>query len=298
LDSVGLMLILKNGNETANRYGFNSAIKTLLKGFDVLGINYALDENGTFDTIIANDFFNAEKAIELKKKTGKPLIASIHLSHDIIDEKKLIANSDGIIVYSNMMKKYMHDVYKNLEIPVEVVQLGIDTDIFHTNGISREDFVFFVGRTQSGNKNFLNVMWQALENGIDIKVAGDINNDLPNINVKYLKQDELAKMYQRAKVHILPSTFEPFGLVTLEAMACGCPVIVSTKAGVSELLNDEVSVLFNPEEPFSLPELIDKCRFDSIKISEYAKKFDHTEHAKSFLNAVNTIKGVRCNLNN
>uniref|UniRef100_A0A6M3X978 Putative glycosyltransferase n=3 Tax=viral metagenome TaxID=1070528 RepID=A0A6M3X978_9ZZZZ len=277
------MIILKNGNKTARDFGFSSAIRTLEKG---------LKDIETPDVIIANDFLNGREGIKLKKKTGKLLIASIHLSHpEKEEEQALMKECDGVIVYSKAMKDFIKKIYPNLSVPIEVVQLGIDTDLWKCNETPREDFLLFVGRTKDQNKNFLEIMWKAIKEKIPLKVAGDLDYaEIPGVNVKYLSQKELMKWYQKAKLHILPSTFEPFGLVTLEAMACGCPVAVSTKAGVAELLNEKVAILFDPTKEFSLSEFMQKAgAFDSKEISDFARQFNHVCYAKSFVRAVERI---------
>ena len=63
-------------------------------------------------------------------------------------------------------------------------------------------------------------------------------------------QKEVNYFYSAADAFILPSHYEPFGLVILEAMACGLPTIVSKTAGASELIVDGVSglLIHNPQD--------------------------------------------------
>ncbi len=53
--------------------------------------------------------------------------------------------------------------------------------------------------------------------------------------IGYVPEDDLAKIYNLARVLVYPSFYEGFGLPPLEAMACGCPVIVSNAASLPEV---------------------------------------------------------------
>lgn len=46
----------------------------------------------------------------------------------------------------------------------------------------------------------------------------------------------------------MPSRREPFGLVALEAMACGLPVVGSNEGGLPEFINSQVGTLVSPED--------------------------------------------------
>ena len=62
------------------------------------------------------------------------------------------------------------------------------------------------------------------------------------------KQDELRRLYNAADVFVMPSHREPFGLVALEAMACGLPVVASNEGGLPEFISSEVGRLVSPED--------------------------------------------------
>jgi mannosylfructose-phosphate synthase len=61
--------------------------------------------------------------------------------------------------------------------------------------------------------------------------------------VGYVPDDRIKSFYQQARIFVLPSTFEPFGMTALEAIACGTPAIVSKFAGVSEFLHDHTDTI-------------------------------------------------------
>ncbi|RAI92347.1 glycosyltransferase involved in cell wall biosynthesis [Paenibacillus pabuli] len=66
--------------------------------------------------------------------------------------------------------------------------------------------------------------------------------------VGYVSDEELKALYEDAAGFIFPSLYEGFGLPPLEAMALGCPVIVSSRASIPEVCGDAV-LYFNPDSP-------------------------------------------------
>lgn len=73
----------------------------------------------------------------------------------------------------------------------------------------------------------------------------------------WLPEDELHALIAAADVSIVPSLYEPFGLVALEAAALGTPVIVSESGGLAEFADDgRVALTFHPGDPDALADAI------------------------------------------
>jgi len=67
------------------------------------------------------------------------------------------------------------------------------------------------------------------------------------------RHEDLAKFYQDARIVVVPSVFEPFGMVALEAMACGRPVVASRTGGLKELVqHGETGYLCQPKDHLDL----------------------------------------------
>jgi glycosyltransferase involved in cell wall biosynthesis len=78
-----------------------------------------------------------------------------------------------------------------------------------------------------------------------------------------LSRQELAGCYARADIFALPSTGEGFGLVFLEAMAFGCPVIGAASGGTTDLVEDGVNgLLVPPRDPDRLAESLNRLLCD------------------------------------
>ena len=67
--------------------------------------------------------------------------------------------------------------------------------------------------------------------------------------IGYLSGEELASAYASGDIFLFPSSTETLGLVLLEAMAAGCPVIGANKGGIPDIINDGVNgCLYDPDE--------------------------------------------------
>lgn len=79
-------------------------------------------------------------------------------------------------------------------------------------------------------------------------------------------QPVVARIYAAASVSAVPSRIEPFGLVAIEAMACGTPVVATNAGGLPDFVNDEVGGLVEMENAEALAaRIIDEVNNDTKK---------------------------------
>jgi glycosyltransferase involved in cell wall biosynthesis len=75
--------------------------------------------------------------------------------------------------------------------------------------------------------------------------------------IGWMTREQIVELYRSAQVLVVPSRWEGFGLVALEAMRCGCAVFASRVGGLEEVVDDGVSgLLFEPEDSAALAALL------------------------------------------
>ena len=183
-----------------------------------------------------------------------------------------IKKSDFIFTVSNFSKNEIKKYTKTLK-DIEILYNAVDFKQFKTienvDLLKKiklkyklpEKFILFVGSVKP-HKNLKNLIL-AIKN-IDInlvivgKKTGFITGDphlfelIDDLGLKHkvfftgyvLKQD-IAAIYNLAKLFAFPSLYEGFGIPPLEAQACGCPVVCSNKASLPEIYGDSV-IYFDP----------------------------------------------------
>lgn len=140
-----------------------------------------------------------------------------------------------------------------------VLRTPADTRILERLGIAGRPYVLAVG-SLTPNKNFSGVVRAASRlrdldcrivaaGGANSRVFGevDVARDAL-IMAGYVTDGELRALYENAACFIFPSFYEGFGLPPLEAMHCGCPVIVSDRASLPEVCGD-AAVYCDPDDP-------------------------------------------------
>lgn len=87
----------------------------------------------------------------------------------------------------------------------------------------------------------------------------------------FVPHSDLIALYSLAEVFVLPSLYEGFGLPPLEAMACGCPVIVSDRGSLPEIVSD-AAILINPESDNSIMSAIRKVEGNQLLREELVRR--------------------------
>ncbi len=162
---------------------------------------------------------------------------------------------------------------------VVVTPNGVDASIFHPkarqSGIEiPKPYVLFVGSIQP-RKNLEGLVgaWHQVKDTFKdtwLVVAGEAGRVFRPAQfdagerirfLKYVSDEDLAGLYARAELLVLPSFDEGFGVPALEAMACGTPVIASNGGALPEVVG-EAGLIFSLEKPATLAESIERCLSD------------------------------------
>ena len=104
----------------------------------------------------------------------------------------------------------------------------------------------------------------------------------------WIGDDVLHSLYRIADLTVVPSIYEPFGLVALEAMASGCPCLVADTGGLREVVpNEDVGLRFRSRDPDSLGQMAERLLTDEqlrdrlvAEASEHVLSFDWADVAR------------------
>ena len=100
---------------------------------------------------------------------------------------------------------------------------------------------------------------------------------------------------------MVPSIYEPFGIVALEAMASGCPCIVADTGGLREVVpNSDVGLRFRSRDPRSLGRMMERVLTDAVlrdrlvaEASEHILSFDWADVARQTAMVYDELRGAR-----
>lgn len=271
LRKVNLSLSVKSGSEVYGKNLYEEVYR-----YSIVAAEIAKEEE--FDVIHVHDWMTYEAGIRAKELTGKPLVAHIHAtefdrtggnpnSYISSLEYKGLDAADIVIANSNFTKENVVKHYNINPSKIVVVHWGIDPDNpYHSLGTCSpfgddEKVVLFLGRItiQKGPDYFVEMAARVLDHcpntkfvvagsgdmmGRMVERAGELGILDNFVFTGWLKGVDVHKAFQLADLYVMPSVAEPFGLVALESLKNGTPVIISKQSGVSEVLNHALKVDF------------------------------------------------------
>ncbi len=183
-------------------------------------------------------------------------------------EWMLTYESSEVIVNSNYMKNELQRLFGLPYEKINVVPNGVNINLFNEverdydfrrhYAMDNEKIILFMGRLvyEKGIQNLIAAMPKILANYHDTKLiicgkGGMIDELRAQANALglgnkvyfagYMNAKNVQKMYKCADVSVFPSTYEPFGIVALEAMLSGTPVVVSDIGGLNEIVDHGIN---------------------------------------------------------
>lgn len=194
----------------------------------------------------------------------------------VTNKKLLMDKANKIIAISQNTKSDIIKIYPSINPEkIEVVYLAqsiMGETASAKNAVLPENYLLFIGnRAHYKNFRFLIKAIAAILNsypGLFLVCAG--GGKFTNEEISYLSQErvservlqynyadsELEAFYLNARAFIFPSLYEGFGIPILEAMKCGCPVILSKSSCFPEIAADS-ALYFEPGDNHSLQTAID-----------------------------------------
>lgn len=247
-------------------------------------VDELFDEEGLddVDIIHAHDWLCFPAGLRAKKLTGKPLVVHVHatefdrsggnsVNQRVYDlERYAMHNADHVIAVSELTRKIIIDRYGVDPAKVSVVHNGNTmmpkSPNFRFKYLfdyrkQNKKIVLYAGRItiQKGVDYFVQAAKRVLEYEKDVMFvvagSGDMEGQIKHavhwmgiadkfVFTGYYKMEEQQDLFSCADVVVMPSVSEPFGIIPLESMSTGTPVIVSKQSGVSEVISHALKVDF------------------------------------------------------
>jgi glycosyltransferase involved in cell wall biosynthesis len=92
----------------------------------------------------------------------------------------------------------------------------------------------------------------------------------------WTQPEELVEHYSKAEVTLVPSRYEPFGIVALEAIACGSPVVASSVHGLPQAVGD-CGFLIEPDNPEALADSVERSLLPEVRQSLQSAMPEHVD---------------------
>lgn len=198
------------------------------------------------------------------------------------------ARVDHFIANSHFIKKRIWKYYRR---EAAVIHPPVDTDFFQPVDNPQRDYFLTVSALVPYKENELLIeAFNRTDDPLIIVGKGPEEKKLKRMagkNITFKKNlpaEELKQLFQHAIAFVFAG-IEDFGIVFVEAHACGTPVVAYKKGGVQDIVGENTGVLFDRQTPEDIVEAIDKVKkidFKSSFLRENSLQFSKDKFKKKF----------------
>jgi len=286
-----------------HRIGREYAMETSFKGWIMSFNSQMVKEGtkicrelNDLQVIHAHDWLVAYGARSLSRMFDLPIMATIHATEwgrnqglhnrtqvEINDiERNLTLAATRVICCSRYMKAEINNLFAVQNEQIAIIPNGVSMEYQEAvpDLSTRDNNIFFIGRLvpEKGVQVLINAMPMVLAAIPDARLViggrgpcyDDLLTQVKELGISaavdlpgYIDDEYKERLYREAAVAVFPSLYEPFGIVALEAMAAGTPVVVSEVGGLGEIIRDQINgIKVAPGDPETLATAIIKALTD------------------------------------
>jgi glycosyltransferase involved in cell wall biosynthesis len=174
----------------------------------------------------------------------------------------------------------------------QVINNSVNPNIFHPSDMEIGNCAIAVSRGRYYEKG-LDIIKRLGDKGLQINLFSDLEIVSPNvINKGFIPNEKLACEYNKSKILIFPTRFEGGGLTSLEAMACGCPIITTPTGYGLELKSSIHNFVADSFDEFFVKSLLvsdERERYSKLAFDYFWSNHNPDEFKKNWINLIESI---------
>lgn len=232
-------------------------------------------------------------------------------------------NASKIITISKQVDSEVKSLYGVNNEDTEIVMNGYDEELFKPMNLDRKKIlnnfgvntspdyiVSFAGKlTHFKGVDVLVKAAKTYNNSIEGKTVatliagnGELYSELvelkDRLSIKnlfflgHVSQKKLVDLYNIADVSTVPSRVEPFGLVAIEALGCGTPVVVTNQGGLVDFINDDVGTLVDVDDDMELASAIKNELTRNDKEERRERCYKYAKENFSWKNTLDNLEKI------
>jgi glycosyltransferase involved in cell wall biosynthesis len=224
-----------------------------------------------------------------------------------------LSHADKIITTCQFMLDEINRLYKVPKKAINIIPCGVNPERFKSDtNISdfrnlfvrdSESLIFYAGRLSpmKGVEDLFEAFFKIIKEGVNARLvyagagvlrdvlekqAGDAGLQQRILFVGTLSDKTLGAFYQAADCVVVPSRYEPFGMVAIEAAVCGAEVVASEVGGLKEVIHNNINISgVLPGKPEELSKVILK----TLKSAKKGNKYSRSQQTNTWNNSGNSL---------